>query len=96
MLRIQRERYRSDCEFPPGLSLLGQFQGKFAYWLVRDFRENAGNKDGNALTVHRRDGMGRQGWKVGKSQCGPAASGHTLQPSLDPSRPHACPSLSLN
>lgn len=64
MLQIQRERCRSACQFSPGLSLQGPPRDKFAYWLSRDFRENVGNKDTNALTVHRLDGMGGQGWKV--------------------------------
>lgn len=32
----------------------------------------------NALTVHRLGGMGRQGWRAEKPECGPASSIVTL------------------
>lgn len=95
MLQLQRERCRSNCEFPPGLSLQAQPRGKFAYWLSSDFRENLGNKDTNALTVDRLDGMGRQGWKVrSMSVVQPLSAHHPLQPSLEACSPPLPPRAS--
>lgn len=52
-----------------------------------------GNRDMNALTIHRQDGMGQQGWKVEKPQCGSAALMHASRPHPYPD-PHG--SLSLD
>lgn len=53
MLQIQSERYRSDPELLPGLSLQGQPQGKFVMGCPAVLEKMLGNNDMNALSIHR-------------------------------------------